>query len=143
MQIDSLKGDQGHGFDIDTIYYVDGVWHVFEYLKCESEYVSPFTSDPSRYPWNWRKFHSLFQIAKQLNGKLVLVNYSTRDKDKNEVRVMIVKDINYDKINNYLKSSDTRKRVDYIEYEHIYNFTFDEYSEWLRELNSKSDVFPF
>ena len=36
MQIDSLKGDQGHGFDIDTIYFVDGEWYIFEYLKCEN-----------------------------------------------------------------------------------------------------------
>lgn len=143
MQIDALKGDQGHGFDIDTIYYVEGVWYVFEYLKCESDYVTPYSSDPARYPWNWRKFHSLFQIAKQLNGKLILVNYSTRDKDKNEVKVMVVKDINYDLIRDYIKSNDPRKRVEYIEYEKIYKFSFDEYSDWLRQLNAKSEVFPF
>ena len=37
MQIDCLKGDPGHGFDIDTIYYVENQWCVFEYLKCESD----------------------------------------------------------------------------------------------------------
>ncbi len=143
MQIDALKGDQGHGFDIDTIYRVESVWCVFEYLKCDSEYASPYTSDPARYPKNWKKFHSLFQIAKQLNGKLILVNYSTRAKDKNEVKVMIVKDINYDLIRDYIKSNGTIKYLKYIEYEQIYKFSFDEYSDWLRQLNAKSEIFPF
>lgn len=143
MQIDALKGDEGHGFDIDTIYFVKGVWCVFEYLKCESNFVSPYSSDPSRYPWNWKKFHSLFQIAKQLNGKLILVNYSTRAKDKNEVKVMIVKDINYDLIRDYINSNDRRAKVEYIEYEQVYKFTFDEYSDWLRQLNAQSEIFPF
>ncbi|MCM1441558.1 MAG: hypothetical protein NC131_20475 [Roseburia sp.] len=144
MQIDALKGDQGHGFDIDTIYYVEGVWYVFEYLKCENEYVSPYSSDPARYPWNWRKFHSLFQITKQLNGKLILVNYSTRDKDKDEVKVMIVKNVKYDLLRNYIENSDGRiiKYLEYIEYEQVYKFSFSEYSDWLRRLNSNSEIFP-
>ena len=143
MQIDSLKGDQGHGFDIDTIYFVDGEWYIFEYLKCENEFVSPFTSEPARYPWNWKKFHSLYQVAKKLNGKLILVNYSTREKDRNEVKVMFVKNINYEMIKEYIKSNGVKKRLDYIEYDQVLKFTFEEYSTWLRELNKKSDIFPF
>ena len=124
MQIDSLKGDQGHGFDIDTIYFVDGEWYIFEYLKCENEFVSPFTSEPARYPWNWKKFHSLYQVAKKLNGKLILVNYSTREKDRNEVKVMFVKNINYEMIKEYIKSNYVKKRLDYREYDQVLKFTF-------------------
>ncbi|MDE6001564.1 MAG: hypothetical protein K2G96_04525, partial [Clostridia bacterium] len=120
MQMDALKGDYGHGIDIDTIYYVEGAWCVFEYLKCDNNDNTPYSSDPAKYPKNWRKFHSLFQIAKQLNGKLILVNYSTRDKDKNEVKVMFVKNINYDLIRNYIKSKGAIKYLKYIEYEQVY-----------------------
>lgn len=143
MQIDSLKGDQGHGFDIDTMYFVDGQWYVFEYLKCESEFVTPFTSEPSRYPWNWKKFHSLFQVAKQLNGKLILVNYSTRERDRDQVKVMIVKNIKYDVLKEFVDQAKIKRHLDYLEYDKVYNFSFEEYSKWLRELNAKSDIFPF
>ena len=89
------------------------------------------------------KFHSLYQVAKKLNGKLILVNYSTREKDRNEVKVMFVKNINYEMIKEYIKSNGVKKRLDYIEYDQVLKFTFEEYSTWLRELNKKSDIFPF
>ena len=145
MQIDCLKGDPGHGFDIDTIYYVENQWCVFEYLKCESDYVSPHSSDPNKYPKNWKKFHSLYQIAKQLKGCLILVNYSIRDKDKNEVKVMKVKDLNYDLIRKYekLPITDRPRNLQYIKYEWERKMTLEEYSDWLREFNKKSKVYPF
>lgn len=145
MQIDCLKGDAGHGFDIDTIYFIENQWHVFEYLKCESDFVSPHTSDPNKYPKNWKKFHSLFQIASKLNGCLILVNYSIREKDRNEVKVMKVKSLNYNLIQEYekLDISKKPKNLNYIEYEWERKMTLDEYSDWLRQMNKKSKVHPF
>lgn len=145
MQIECLKGDSGHGFDIDTIYYVGNQWHIFEYLKCESEYVTPHSSDPNKYPKNWKKFHSLYQVAKGLNGCLILVNYSVRDKDKNEVKVMKVKDLNYELIEAYEKIPIQKRprNLQYISYEWEMKMTLDEYSDWLRDLNKKSKIYPF
>ena len=105
--IDCLGGENTHGFDVDSVYYYKGCWCLFEYLKCENENMTPYTSDPKYYPWNWKKFYSLFCLAKGVNGKLILVNYSTREADKNLVKVMEVTSFNANKINDYIKNNKT------------------------------------
>ncbi len=68
---------QGHvfGVDLDFITRTKDGWAVIEFLKCESTKATPATSHPSRYWYNWRKFRTLWEIAKGLGGKLYLVNY--------------------------------------------------------------------
>ena len=154
-----LKGDKTFGFDIDSIYllYNDETtqYYIFEYLKCESERVTPHKSDPKYYPYNWRKFHSLFQLAKKLNAKLLLVNYGdgykhiiengittlkelpNKESYINEVKLFTVSNIKYD----VLKKYDTTefyqrpKILEYLEYETVENLTLEQFSEKLRKLN--------
>ncbi len=61
--IKCLKGDETHGFDIDSIYFYKGKYLIFEYLKDENLSLSPHQSDPKYYPYNWQKFYSLFQTS--------------------------------------------------------------------------------
>lgn len=102
--IQSLKGEETHGFDVDSIYFCEGQWYIFEYLKCDKETETPYTSDPKKYPWNWKKFYSLYVLAKHLNGKLILVNYSTKKNDYNLVKLMEVVSFDYDKAKAYDKT---------------------------------------
>ena len=37
--MDCLGGNNTYGFDIDSIYFVNGQWYLFEYLKCENEHI--------------------------------------------------------------------------------------------------------
>ena len=154
--IQCLKGDKTYGFDIDSIYYNirDNKYYIFEYLKCESVKVSPFQSEPKYYPYNWRKFHSLFQLAKKLNGILILVNYSdgykqekingqiqtielpNKDQYKNEVRLLYVKDINYKLLQQYESSQNKPRYLDYISYSVDKKITLEEFSTWLRNINN-------
>ena len=67
-----LEGNETHGIDIDSLYYTDDGWVVIEFLKCDT--VDPHKSHPNRYPFNWKKFVTLFELAKKLEGKLILVN---------------------------------------------------------------------
>lgn len=68
---DELTG----GFDVDSIYRLPhGKWVIIEFLKCET--VRPFESHPNRY-WfkNSQKFISLWNLKKDLDAILFLVNY--------------------------------------------------------------------
>lgn len=136
--IDLLAGDKTHGFDIDSIYFYRGTWYVFEYLKCENEHMTPKSSDPKFYPYNWKKFYSLYTITKQLNGRLFLVNYSTRKEDMDEVKVMEVLDFDYDKAKAY--SSKVHKGA----YEYMRlrtkNYTIAKFSSKLRKINMESTI---
>ena len=131
--INSLKGDVTRGFDIDSIYYHNDKWYIFEYLKCESEKVTPYSSDPKYYPQNWKKFYLLYSVARKLNGVLLLINYSTRDKDKNEVKVMRVLDLDYEKAKSYSKKDGGL--CEYMKLE-SWQLTMDEFSERLRKFNA-------
>lgn len=138
-----LKGDPIHAVDIDTIYCVDGIWYVFEYLKCDSEYVNPYTSDPSKYAFNWKKFYTLWLLAKHLNGKLFLINYADKEEYKDMVRVMKVKSLDYNILKSFGKMSyqELRNfRKPYIIYEEEMNMTKEEYSDWLRKINAKAQI---
>jgi len=70
-----LGTDFVFGVDIDFITRTKAGWAVLEFLKCESTRVTPATSHPRRYWRNWRKFRTLWDIAKGLGGTLYLVNY--------------------------------------------------------------------
>lgn len=73
--IEVMDGEVSGGFDVDSIYFIKGRgWVIVEFLKCDT--VRPFKSHPNRY-WhkNHQKFESLGQLAGDLNGELILVNY--------------------------------------------------------------------
>lgn len=64
------------GIDVDLVLGHLGQWIVLEFLRCES--VPARESHPSRY-WdkNWRKFVTLWALAKKLEAKFYLVNYES------------------------------------------------------------------
>ena len=160
--IKCLKGDKTHGFDIDAIHKLDSKYnnkyYVFEYLKDENERLSPHYSDPKYYPWNWRKFWSLYQITCELHGCLFLINYSDGYKTVvdeqsgeishialpsnyvDEVRVMNVDGFDIDKIQDYMSIpyQDRPSKLEYMTYSMDARMSFEEYSSYLRELNSHS-----
>lgn len=145
--IKALQGDETHGFDLDSIYSLktpDGrtQYIIFEFLKCDSEKVTPLTSEPARYPYNWRKFVRLFNISRKLDAKLFLVNYSDRPIDKNEIKVMLVKDIDFNALEAYdSKPRNARpKYLDYIKYENVVEMTFEQFSDFLRNINHHSSM---
>lgn len=67
---------------------------IFEFLLCEaSQKVNPWTSHPRKY-WhlNAQKFISLFQVARDLNAILYLVNYARKGTvHEDKVRVIRVR----------------------------------------------------
>ncbi|MCQ1530680.1 hypothetical protein [Lutispora saccharofermentans] len=137
--IKMLGSQKTHGFDIDSIYYLDGKWRIIELLKCDT--VEPYKSHPFRYPKNWQKFASLFEITNALKGELWLVNYSTVPEWENEVRLLIVEDMYYDKIKEYLKKPKVYGAPEYLEYLKIKKdslMTYDEFSDFFREVNNKA-----
>ena len=77
-----LKGNVTAGINFDRLqkHPVYG-YIIFEYLLCEESQprVTPYTSHPKNY-WNKnkRKFISLWNVAKALNAKLLLVNYAKK-----------------------------------------------------------------
>ena len=82
LMIELLEGKDGHGIDIDVLFYHEHYgWTVVEFLKCDT--VKPTRSHPNRY-WfkNWRKFVTLWEVTKKLDGKLFLVNYSDDKSDR-------------------------------------------------------------
>lgn len=150
--IQCLGGDKTYGFDIDSVYIyqnnTNNKYYIFEYLKCDSVHVTPYTSDPSKYPYNWRKFHSLFQLTKKLGGTLILVNYSNgydsqmkelpnKEIYKNQVKMLFVKDIDYKAIKQYESSHPKPKHLNYLIYSNIKLLTLEEFSNILRRVNNK------
>ncbi|MBQ4119083.1 MAG: hypothetical protein IJD45_01680 [Clostridia bacterium] len=136
--MECLSGEDTHGIDVDSLYYYEDCWYVFEYLKCDT--ISPYKSDPKFYPWNWRKFYSLYFLANSLKGRLFLVNYSNRDEDndKDKVKVMEVIDFDYKKARSY------KKNVDITPYEYMelknYEMTRVEFADWLKKINKKAQL---
>lgn len=138
----ALKGSDTHGFDHDSVYYVHGKYYLFEYLKCESNRVSPHTSNPKYYPYNWKKFYSLWQTARRLNAYLLLINYSDRPADSNQVKVMYVKDFDYTALEKYLERAERSGWGGQCEYLIMdeYKITFDQYSEYLCKINALASL---
>ena len=115
--IDVMDGRDSGGFDVDSIYHIDGRgWVVVEFLKCET--VTPVNSHPNRYWWkNSQKFINLWNLATDLDGELVLVNYEENHED---FKVIKVKDLDED---------------DGIQDERIEKMSFEEFQEYFVALN--------
>ena len=161
--INLLGTEVTRGFDIDSIYYIHSTkekdkenpryWCVIEMLKCDK--VDPFSSNPNRYSFNWKKFASLWSVAKKLEGKLYLVNYSLEknilskeqlegkriagieeydDKEirwKDIVKMMEVEDINIEKV-----KKSTTNYCKYITLKEYY-YTYNSFKKHFRNLNSQ------
>lgn len=139
-----LKGDPVHAIDIDTLFCINGTWYIFEYLKCDSILVNPYTSDPSKYAYNWKKFYTLWQITKQLKGKLFLINYGDKLEYSDMVRVMKVKDIDLNIISSFMKMNYQELknfRKPYIYYDEDMKMTKEKFSNWLRKINREASCF--
>ena len=132
--IELLEGEETHGIDIDSIYYIkEGGWIIFEFLKCDT--VDPYESHPNRYPFNWKKFATLFELSKKLEGKLILVNYSKDNKWKDNIKLLIVKNVNIRKVLTDLSSG--LKYSKYIEAEEK-RMSLSEFRKWFINLNRKA-----
>jgi len=100
-----------------------------EFLLCDERQfrlgITPYTSHPNRYfHKNAQKFISLWKLAKKLDAKLYLVNYSKKGTEfENQVLLMEVSDVNPHQIPP-VKTKDQK-------------FTRNEFSKWFRELNSR------
>ena len=140
--MEMLKNNHTHGFDIDAIYFSGNKWIVFEFLKCDHEYINPHTSSPNRYPWNWRKFHNLYQLSKRLEAELILVNYSDRQHDKHLIKVMVVDRIDYDKLKSQFDKNMNvpRAAIDYIVFKKESDLTFDEFKKMFIDLNENAQL---
>ena len=133
-----LGDEETHGIDIDCIYYIEGRgWIIFEFLKCDT--VDPYESHPNRYPFNWKKFATLFELSRSLGGKLILVNYSKEDKWKNNIKLLFVKNVDVKKVLKDLSSGS--RYSEYIEAEEQVT-DLSEFRKWFVELNKKAG-FPW
>ena len=135
--MECLGNENTYGFDIDSIYFVESQWYLFEYLKCEHERMTPHTSNPKYYPWNYKKFLSLFKIKEQLNGRLFLINYSDREKDGNLVKIMEVISIDKKKIEDYINATNKPSQLEYLITKDT-KMTKEEFSKWLKDINSRA-----
>ena len=116
--IEALEGGFTGGFDLDSVYLINGKYHVLEFLKCET--VRPNKSHPNRY-WfkNKQKFISLWDITKKLDGVLYLVNY---EDSREQFKVINVIDINSGGISDEISKE----------------WNFDQFKSWFKGLNRKS-----
>ncbi len=76
--IKDLLGDNPtRGFDLDSVYCINNQYYVIELLFCDvTKNPWPRDSHPSRYFIDdKRKFLSLWEITKRLDGRLILINY--------------------------------------------------------------------
>jgi len=129
-----LEGSETHGIDVDCVYFTKNGWIIFEFLKCDT--VDPYDSHPNRYPFNWRKFATLFELSKKLKGRLYLVNYSYLEKWKNHIKIIYVKMIYYDKVRD-ASWEDLRHYIPYLETEDI-KMTLEDFKEKFNKLNSEA-----
>ncbi|WP_439239248.1 hypothetical protein [Lonepinella sp. BR2919] len=121
-----LNGEPTYAINFDRVqYHPQQGYIIFEYLRChESQRVTPHTSHPNRYfNKNKFKFISLFNIAKDLNATLYLVNYAklgTEHDDK--IKVMKVLDINERQMYEPVKTQD-------------WDTNRENFGKWFRQLN--------
>ena len=99
--------------------------------------MTPHTSNPKYYPWNYKKFLSLFKIKEQLNGRLFLINYSDREKDGNLVKIIEVISIDKKKIEDYINATDKPSQLEYLITKDT-KMTKKQFSEWLKNINSRA-----
>lgn len=116
--IEALGGELTGGFDIDSIYKIGDQYIILEFLKCDT--VRPNDSHPRRY-WNknWRKFVSLWDVTKRLNGRLYLVNY---EDSRDQFKVIRV-----------LRLDNTG-----ILEEDVHPMNFEEFKAWYKDLNKRA-----
>ena len=116
--IETLEGELTGGFDLDSIYKIEGIYHVLEFLKCET--VRPNNSHPKRY-WfkNSQKFISLWEITQKLEGVLYLINY---EESREQFKVIKVLNLNSEGI------------VDEV----IKKWDFEEFKRWFKSLNTRA-----
>lgn len=112
--------------NFDSLYYHPELGYIIvEYLLCEeTQTVNPWTSHPNRY-WNknWRKFMSLFNAAKSLNAKLLLINYAKENtKHSDKIKTIVVYDC--DKEQGIIQSNEKK-------------WSFEEFKVWYRQLNKE------
>lgn len=86
--------DSTYGFDFDIYSSNNGI--VFEFLKRENAYVNNLSAHPARYPWNKKKFVSLWNATKRISdkNKLALINYS--DDSTEPVGLIVIQDFDTD-----------------------------------------------
>lgn len=113
--IEALEGKVTGGFDIDSIYKINDIYYILEFLKCET--VRPFCSHPNRY-WfkNQRKFISLWDITQSLKGMLYLINY-----EESREQFKVIKILKMD------KSGITKETIKL--------WDFIEFKKWFQQLN--------
>ncbi len=89
--VETLSGHLTGGFDLDSVYCVNGTYYVLEFLKCDT--VRPNDSHPRRY-WskNRQKFIALWNITQRLQGTLFLINYEDSRQQFKVMKVLSVTD---------------------------------------------------
>lgn len=114
--IETLGNNPTGGFDLDSVYYINGTYYIIEFLRCIG--IKPFYSHPNRY-WNLnkQKFISLWDITTKLNGQLYLINY---EDSREQFKVIRVLDLDEKGIHN-----DIEVRWD-----------FEEFKQWFQLLNN-------
>lgn len=124
-----------YGMDIDSIYFDKTInrYIVIEFLHCDSR--DPFYSHPHYYPFNYKKFCSLREIADKLDAELWLVNFSTLEDYKNHVRILKVKAIDYDLIESYKKATIKPKRLDYLIISSDVSMSYEQFKQVFQRLN--------
>lgn len=116
--IEALEGNVTGGFDLDSVYKINGIYYVLEFLKCDT--VRPNDSHPRRY-WhkNKQKFISLWEITQKLEGMLFLVNY---EDSREQFKVIKVLDLN----NSGIVQEEIKK------------WNFDDFKKWFKSLNDRA-----
>jgi hypothetical protein len=126
--MEMLAGDPTFGINFDRIQWdnVTNRYVIVEFLLTEErDDVDPWTSHPNRYFLkNARKFQSLWELAKQFDAALVLVNYAKKGtKHENKVKLMEVVNVNPQSTTPVV----TRDKL----------MTREEFSKWFRILNQR------
>ena len=130
--IEMLAGDQTFAINFDRIQWDNKIekYVILEYLYCHplqfKRNITPFTSHPNRYfRKNSQKFISLWRLTKKIDAQLILINYTSKnEKFEDEVLMMEVELI--DPANSVCPVKTRDKKM-----------TRDEFSIWLRKLNSR------
>lgn len=108
--IDLLEDEQTHGLDIDCVYFNNNKWIILEFCKCDT--VDPHDSHPNRYAFNWKKFATLFELSKKLDGNFLVINYSHDERWKDHVKIITVNNVDY----SLIKEAIGKGRPSYVPY---------------------------
>tara|TARA_Y100001970_G_C14188299_1_gene833870 strand:+ start:1517 stop:1951 length:435 start_codon:yes stop_codon:yes gene_type:complete len=121
-----LDGDPTCAINFDRLQHHPELGYIiFEYLLCdEKQMVNPWTSHPNRY-WNKnkRKFISLFEVAKDLPAKLILVNYAKINTTHSD-KIKVIEVLSIDSTTGIVDSKET-------------NMTRGKFKSWFRNLNKE------